>query len=424
MQVALLAGTHSGCGKTTIMLTLLQYFQDAKQHITAFKSGPDFIDPLWHQAITGKPSYNLDTRMMRADACRLQLVTKTADTEIALIEGVMGLFDGAAGVGGEGSSIDLACALACPVILVVDASGMSGSIAAVVSGFVNLAIQKGGRISGIIANKVGSAYHAELLQNALSEYDLPPLIAWMERSNHSIDERHLGLKMPDRKDITDYLPFFHVDLTIFMKAFSEHKIPEPAISIPKLLLAGKTIGVAKDAACCFIYPANLDWLTANGAKVKFFSPLASEEILPEIDAIWLPGGYPELHTQQLSESSTWQSLKAFVESGKPVLAECGGAMLLGKSIIDSTGKIWPMANIFPYESHMHSRLAALGYRQEKSGVRGHEYHYSKRENDHGLEPAFCLEQGDNGVRYKNTRASYIHWYFSGAPEQVAAWFDG
>ncbi|MEY3289883.1 MAG: hypothetical protein RLZZ419_2125 [Pseudomonadota bacterium] len=231
------------------------------------KSGPDFIDPLWHQAITGKPSYNLDTRMMGADACQLQLVTKTADTGIALIEGVIGLFDGAA----------------------------------VVSGFVSLATQKGGRISGIIANKVGSAYHAELLQNALSEYDLPPLIAWMERSNHSIDDRHLGLKMPERKDITYYLPFFHADPAIFIKAFSENKIPEPAISTPKLLLDGKTIGVAKDAACCFIYPANLDWLIAHSAQVKFFSPLASEEISPEIDAIWIPGGYPELHTQQLPE---------------------------------------------------------------------------------------------------------------------------
>lgn len=362
--------------------------------------------------------------MMGTEACQLQLAARTAHTEIALIEGVMGLFDGAAGVGGEGSSVDLARALACPVILVVDASGMSGSITAVVSGFEQLAAQKQVSISGIIANKVGSAYHAELLQNALSEYGLPPLIAWMERSTQSINERHLGLKMPERGEIPNYLPFFHVEHSVLMQAFAEHKACHAVTPASPALLNGKTIAIAKDAACCFIYPANEDWLSANGAEIVYFSPLASEAVPAVADAIWLPGGYPELHVQQLSASATWASLVAFAASGKPILAECGGAMLLGHAIVELSGKQWPMANLCSYTSRMQPRLVALGYRQEKSGVRGHEFHYSKRENDTDLDPAFNLDSGDKGVRYKNVRASYVHWYFSSASGQVARWFAG
>ncbi len=421
MKTALLAGTHSGCGKTTLTLALLQYFRQSNRNIISFKSGPDFIDPMWHQAVTGKPSYNLDTRMMGADACRQQLAQQSKQADIGLIEGVMGLFDGYAGVGGEGSSVDLAAVLNSPVMLAVDAGGMGGTIAAVVTGFCRLAGQKNVRISGVIANNVGGEYHADLLRKALSEYGLPPLVAWMERSDKVLAERHLGLNMPDETIIPDYSSALHVDHEKLMAAFSDETHNVPA-SKQQPQLRGKTIAVARDKACCFIYPANLDWLTSHGARLVFFSPVAGEAVPNNIDAIWLPGGYPELYTQQLSQSASWDSLRTHAEIGTPVLAECGGAMLLGKTLIDVNGDAWPIAGIFPYVSVMQGRLAALGHREEASGVKGHEFHYSKREHNEDLPPAFDVAQGDNGVRHKNVRASYVHWYFASAKNQAIAWF--
>lgn len=420
MKTAVLAGTHSGCGKTTAMLTLLQYLREKKQAVATFKAGPDFLDPLWHQAITGKPSYNLDTRMMGAEACKLQL-RQARNADIALIEGVMGLFDGASGVGQAGSSVDLARVLGCPVILVVDAGGMSGSIAPLVSGFCRFAEQRGVSIAGIVANRVGSEHHAGLLKTALNDYDLPPLIAWMARSQERLGERHLGLKRPEEGVVPDFLPFFHADEPLFEQAFSEMAAvaPIPVQSEPRL--KGKTVAVARDEACCFIYPANLDWLAAQGAAIRFFSPVAGDSVPEQADAVWLPGGYPELYVQPLSESASWASLRSFIEAGKPVLAECGGAMLLGRELVDAAGNRWPMAGVFPYASVMQPRLVALGYREDISGARGHEFHFSWREQDEGLQKCFDCASGDSGVRYKNVRASYVHWYFQSS-DQITEWF--
>ena len=420
MKIALLAGTHSGCGKTTLMLTLLQYFQHRQQSITTFKAGPDFLDPLWHQAITSKPSYNLDTRMMGADMCRLQL-QHVEQTDVALIEGVMGLFDGASGVGGAGSSVDLASVLQCPVILVVDAGGMSGTIAPLVSGFYEFAKQKGVKISGIIANHVGSKHHAELLNEALNDYGLPPLIAWLERNSQTLGSRHLGLKTPNG-NVPDLLAFFHVNETLFATAFADVFCSGVLLADNSSLLKKAIIAIAKDEPCFLIYPANIDWLKSQVSEIIFYSALSGDSIPNNATAVWLTGGYPELFTEQLSTSKTWQSLKTFIEAGKPVLAECGGAMILGREIIDLNGKRWEMANALPYISAMQTKLVALGYRLEISGAKGHEFHYSKRENDENLTACFKMDKGDAGIRYKNVRASYIHWYFPSAPEIIASWF--
>ncbi|RLA17890.1 MAG: cobyrinate a,c-diamide synthase, partial [Gammaproteobacteria bacterium] len=181
--------------------------------------------------------------------------------------------------------------------------------------------------------------------------------------------------------------------------------------------------VAKDAACCFIYPANLDFLQQQAAEILFFSPMAGDAVPEHSDALWLPGGYPELFAQSLSNSQCWPSLQAFIEAGKPVLAECGGAMLLGEALIDHDDKLWPMANILPYRSKMQTKLASLGYREEASGIRGHEFHHSIRKTAKVLEPCFQVARGDKGIRYKNVRASYVHWYFASAPEVITEWFS-
>jgi len=422
MKLALLAGTQSGCGKTTIMLALLQYLKAQQHNIVSFKSGPDFLDPLWHQAVTGRPSYNVDTRMIGvAESARL-IATQAETAELALIEGVMGLFDGRSGVGGSGSSAELAKELQLPVFLVIDAKGMSGSCVPLVSGFVLYAKEMGVTIAGIIANRVGSAHHASLLRDALQQHRQPPLIAWMEKTAPGLPERHLGLMQPVEVPLPDFLPFFHIEVDCIVDLFCER----PFISSKKSetgLLKAKKIAVAKDAACCFIYPANLNFLQEQGAEIIFFSPVAGELIPDGADALWLPGGYPELFAEALSRSESWQSLRAFIELGKPVLAECGGAILLGEALLDHSGKQWPMANILPYCSKMQTKLASLGYREEASGIRGHEFHHSLRESERKFEPCFQLDRGDKGIRYKNLRASYVHWYFASAPEVIAHWLS-
>jgi len=421
MKIALLAGTQSGCGKTTVMLALLQYLKNKNISLTSFKAGPDFLDPLWHQLITERVSYNLDTRMVGLKQS-VQLINKQhKEIELALIEGVMGLFDGRSGVGQEGSSADLAKGLNCPVILVVNAKGISGSIVPLVSGFCDYAEKMGVTISGIIANHVGSPHHAKLLTTFLHDYKMPPLLAWMEKDVPVLAERHLGLVMPEEVVVPDFQPFFHVDEKKMSAAFADWVMANKPVDNPQNLLTGKKIAIVKDAACCFIYPANLDCLTEQGAEIHYFSLVKGEEVPQGADAVWIPGGYPELYAQQLSISSSWASLNQFIQAGKPVLAECGGAMLLGKQLVDHDGTIWPMAGSLPYSSSMQKKLASLGYREDVSGMRGHEFHYSVRECEEELPSCFDCSRGDKGIRYKKLRVSYIHWYFSSAPDVIATW---
>ena len=187
-------------------------------------------------------------------------------------------------------------------------------------------------------------------------------------------------------------------------------------------LSGKIIAIARDAACCFIYPANLDWLQAQGATLTFFSPIADQTVPDNADAVWLPGGYPELYAASLSNLTNWKtSIREHITQGKPVLAECGGMMLLGKELIDQKGQVWRMAGVLDFVCRMQNKLASLGYREDASGVRGHEFHHSKREQDQDLAAAFNVLRGDVGMRYKKLRASYIHWYFPSAPQQILEW---
>ncbi len=421
MKTLLLAGTHSGCGKTTVMLALLQYLIKKNRRIISFKAGPDFLDPIWHQLITGKVSYNLDTRMVGLEQSRQLINNQQEQADLSLIEGVMGLFDGRTGVGLDGSSADLAKGLGCPVILVVNAEGISGSIVPLVSGYCDYANKMGVAITGIIANKIGSHHHAGLLKNFLQEYNMPPLLGWMEKEAPALPERHLGLIIPEEVEAPDFLPHFHLDDKALSVALTDWIETDETFHDQQKCLLGKKIAIAKDAACCFIYPANIDWLQGQGAEVQYFSVVNGDAIPHEADAVWLPGGYPELYAQQLSVSTSWTSLKQFIQAGKPVLAECGGSMILGEQLIDHNGTAWPMAAILQYSTKMQNKLASLGYREDVSGMRGHEFHYSVRECEESFLPCFDCSQGDRGIRYKNLRASYIHWYFSSAPEVMATW---
>lgn len=456
-DVYLIAGTQSGCGKTTATLALMQHLRASGKTVAPFKSGPDFLDPMWHEKACARTSYNIDTRMVGVALSRQLLASKSQGADITIIEGVMGLFDGLKGVGGVGSSADLAKQLELPVLLVVSAKGMSGSLVALVEGFKARADGMGITIIGVIANHVGSENHAKILRELLVEFNLPPLVAWLDKDAPQLPERHLGLKMPNELDLPNFSDALHVEIDFTTKTTKYTKDIENPLrfSAPETeLLRGKTIAIAKDKACCFIYPVNIEWLESQGAEVVYFSPLAGEKV-PDADALWLPGGYPELHLNILEQSNTWNSLCDFIESGKPVLAECGGMMLLGQSITDKAGGTAQMANVLPCTFAMQDKLAGLGYRSETSGVTGHEFHHSKREftavpargrllacgnssqaqharvvslasqltfRRGGMQSAFEVSRGDAGIRYKNLRASYIHWYFPSNSKEVASWF--
>lgn len=420
MNIFLLAGTHSGCGKTSVMLALLQTLQQQKIKTAAFKTGPDFIDASWHQAVTQSPCYQIDTEMVGLTDSIQQLHKQAAEHDCLLIEGVMGLFDGKTGVGLSGSSLDLARQLAIPVLLVVDAQGMSGSIVPLVQGFCAAAKNRNVNIIGIIANRVGSTYHAELLNSLLQEHQQPPLIAWLDKNAPSLPERHLGLVLPEPDHVPNFLPYFHL-IEARWQALGQQQLPDHYPTTSQQRLAGKTIAVSRDAAFCFIYPANIDALRAEGANIVYFSPLANEP-LPDCDAVWLVGGYPELYADTLSHSATWTSLRAFIEAEKPVLAECGGMMVLAQTLIDLNGVSWSVSGILPFSVQMQSKLVALGYRNHET-LRGHEFHFSERLHDETLKPCFKIARGDQGIRYKNTRASYIHWYFPSDMTTIVQWLS-
>ncbi|MBF0587505.1 MAG: cobyrinate a,c-diamide synthase [Magnetococcales bacterium] len=426
----IVASAHSRSGKTTVTLALMAALRRVGVEVAPFKAGPDYIDPAWHRIACERDAINLDTFMVGRPACRPLFEHRRAGA-LGIIEGVMGLYDGKSGIGGPGSTADLAKVLDLPVVLVVEARGMAGSIAPLVDGFVRYA--EGFRIAGVIANRVGGAMHVQMLKEALASRHLPPLLAALPRDESlTLEERHLGLILPgDRKSememahLAEALVWQPDDLLTAIRT----KVPDtPMAPLPDPLadgqkrLDGQTIAVARDAAFCFIYRANLDWLAHQGAEVRFFSPIAGDPLPAETTAAWLPGGYPELHCKALFRSKSWETLATFVQQDGPLLAECGGMMALGRSLTDKAGQTWPMAGILDLETRMTPRLAGLGYRQEQSGPRGHEFHHSKREPC-SLPAAFQLDRGDPGVRHKRVRASYVHWYFPSAPEQCASWLS-
>ncbi|MEO5363118.1 MAG: cobyrinate a,c-diamide synthase [Magnetococcus sp. DMHC-8] len=421
-----MAASQSHSGKTTVTLAVMAALRAAGWGVAPFKAGPDFIDPLWHAVVCQRPSYSLDTVMVGAMASRTLLKQHCREGEVAVVEGVMGLYDGREGVGGPGSTAALAAALEMPVLLVVDARGMAGSIVPLVAGFVQYA--KEFKLAGVLANRVGSTRHARILQQALQDHDLPPLLGWLAQTPAiGLGNRHLGLLLPWDQAVpttSALLAALTLDMDRLWEVASagcEGGTRNPALQPTGARLIGKRVAVARDQAFCFIYPANLDWLQDQGATVLFFSPLAGEPLPEGSDALWLPGGYPELHAEALSVSSTWPGIRQICGAGLPVLAECGGMMALGDTLTDHAGRCWPMAGVLPIHTRMTERLAGLGYRQDHSGVRGHEFHHSVRDSS-TLTPAFRLKRGDNGVRWMQVRASYVHWYFPSQPDQSARWF--
>jgi len=422
VRVLLIAAVASGQGKTTVTAALARKLVRQGQRVRVFKCGPDFIDPMLLARASGAPVKSLDLWMVGLEQCMRQLAQAANEADVILIEGVMGLYDGTP------SSADLAREFGIPVMAVIDASAMAQTAGALVHGLRDYGPVD---LAGVIANRVASPAHASMVAASLRDI---PLCATLPRQSKSLPERHLGLVLPGEVTDLDVMLDQLADQLAFDDAAwsrlrtTRIEVPEPEAPLEQLL-AGKTIAIARDATFAFLYPANLDTLLLLGAALVYFSPLADEPV-PGADAVYLPGGYPELHAEPLSKASRWQkSIRAAHAAGTPIVAECGGMMAIADTLADQTGQIWPMAGLLQGRVSIQARLAGLGSQglATPHGIlRGHTFHYSRLET--GVAPSAQTVKHPSGVageavyRSGSLTASYFHAYFPSNPTAVAAMF--
>jgi len=447
MKRIVIAAPGSGSGKTTLTLGIMDALKRRGLQVAPFKVGPDFIDPGYHRLVTGTHSINLDGWICGLEFVRATFAHHTAAADIAVIEGVMGLFDGIDGVSEAGSTAEIAKALAAPVLLVVDARSQARSAAAVVHGFASF--DPGVRVAGVIFNNVASESHERILREALAASSPEiALVGILPRDPAlAIASRHLGLMTVEENPLSgEFLRHLgqvidrHLDLDAILQ-FAE--------SAPDLLVVDASdstdhgsvvrdadrvrIAVARDAAFCFVYEDNLRLLRERGAKLCAFSPLADSALPDGISGIYLPGGYPELFAETLSGNTLlMKGIRDAIEAGMPVYAECGGFIYLTRGVCQAEAPAHPLVGIFPVQTRMLPRRKALGYREvELLGesviggkgtlARGHEFHYSEMgEMPTYVERLFevCkkgLPLGREGYRYRNCLASYIHLHFGSSP---------
>jgi cobyrinic acid a,c-diamide synthase len=449
----IIAAPASGSGKTTVTLALLAALRRRGLAVAPFKVGPDFIDPGHHAVVCGRPSRNLDGWMCGESGVREAFARGCAGAGMAVVEGVMGLFDGAAGDSDAGSTAEIARWLGGRLLLVVDTRSQARSAAALVQGFSRFDPRLD--FAGVIFNRVGSARHAELLRAALASVPgLPPLLGCLPREEAlALPERHLGLvtagdAVPNEAfydRLADWLER-HVDVDLLLSlpplvkggrgGFEPDEIP---LNPPLPKGEAKTrvrIAVARDEAFCFCYPENLELLAEAGAEIVPFSPLRDPALPAGIAGLYLPGGYPELHAGRLAQNeSLLREIREAADSGLPIYAECGGFMLLAESIDER-----PMAGVFPARALMLTKRKALGYRQVTftrdtilgpagTVARGHEFHYSETVMPPGIARVYHLTRADGtglddeGFVSGNVLASYVHLHFGSNPGLAAAFVE-
>lgn len=421
----LIAAPASGQGKTTVASALARLHTRAGRRVRVFKCGPDFLDPHWLTLACGNPVHQLDLWMTGEADCAQRLYDAALDADLIIVEGVMGLFDG------EPSAADLAQRFGLRVLAVIDASAMAGTFGALAWGLQHY--REGLAFAGVLANRVASPGHAEMLEAGLRDAS-----QWqgalMRSDAFTLPERHLGLVVASelsdaiqRLDLaadalaeTPLGKMSSEDLLVWSTPF---KAPDSNRTVfPSDELKGQTIAVARDAAFCFVYAANIDCLQAMGSQIVYFSPL-HDAALPECDALWLPGGYPELHAEKIAANTAMKaSISAHAAAGKPVWAECGGMMALFETLTRVEGASYPMWGVLPGSARLHKRLAALGPQQLEvaSGVlRGHAFHYSTCVTS--LKPVARTQaapgrklRGEGEALYVqgSVKASYFHAWFA------------
>jgi cobyrinic acid a,c-diamide synthase len=412
----LVSAPASGQGKTLSTAALARAWKNRGLNVRAFKCGPDFLDAMVLEVATGQPVYNLDFGMCGEQDSLMRLYEAAQTADVIIVEGVMGLYDG------EPSSADIAVRFGLPVIMTIDASGMAQTFGAVASGL--LAYQPKLIPAGVLANKVGSTGHANMLRESL-----PPHLRWFgalqKNDEIALPERHWGLfRASEVADIEARIEAAALALSI------SGELPLPPLvtfeapttmSIPALL-AGKTIAIARDEAFCFIYPANVDCLQALGAKIQFFSPLHDSQ-LPEADAYWLPGGYPELHLNELSENiSMRESLQNALNADKPILAECGGMMALSEAINGT-----PIFGLLAGNCQIESRFQGLGTQHvtlNKGEIGAHTFHYGSFNTPLAIAYQATGQYGNGEAIYQHgsITASFLHFYFASNPIVAASLF--
>lgn len=431
----IVSGTSSGSGKTTVALGLMAAFRQLGYVVQPFKCGPDFIDPGLHQLVTGTVSRNLDPWMCGEDFTRKCYATHIRDGEVAIIEGVMGMFDG-----GMSSSGSLSRLLELPGILVLDVRSMAESAAAIVKGFETL--DPAAAPVGVILNRVASERHLQLVRDAIKSHCKAEILGHLPRSiDFSIPSRHLGLLTGDEAPISEQA------LRLLGETVREHIDLQRLISLSQKPLPGEPvlphapdgkpcrIAVARDKAFCFYYEDNFDLLRAAGAELVFFSPLSDRQLPDNIDGVYLGGGYPELYARELSENESMvAAIKEWIENDRAVYAECGGFMYLTRGINSLEDTYHSLVGAFPVTASMQTTRASLGYREVETlapccfgppgtVLRGHEFHYSKIDTmPESIARIYRVNNGTTeGYAYRKVLGGYMHLHFGFAP-QVAEEF--
>ncbi len=421
-----IAGTHSGCGKTTVASGIMAALAARGLKVQPFKVGPDFIDPSHHTVVCGRSSRNLDPFMMGEDGVRDCFARASADADIAVIEGVMGLYDGIDGSDCS-STAHVARLLDAPVILVVDVKGMSRSTAALVNGYATYDSRL--RVAGLILTKGGSDRHKAMATGELSV----PLLGWLPRSDElTVESRHLGLVMGGEDSRMKLIGAFVEEYCNLDAVIAVAKETSPIPLVPDAGTCGDPhvrVAVAVDEAFCFYYRDNFDYLRYAGAELVFFSPV--HDALPPADAYYFGGGYPELYAAELSASPCKDALRRAAAADVPVFGECGGLMWLSRGIMLSDGTTYPMTGILDADCRMERRFVALNYvigsvTADTSvfpcGTEfwGHEFHYSRAVPDADVRYAFSLKRGmgisdgRDGITAGSVTGGYTHMYFGKA----------
>ena len=431
----MIAAPKSGSGKTGITCALLKSLKNKGIKTVSFKCGPDYIDPMYHRNALGIPSYNLDTFFTGEEKTRSLFARNTSGFDFAVFEGVMGLFDGVGGVKSEGSSYNLAEVTKTPIILVIDAKGMGRSVIPEISGFKSY--DKKDLIKGVILNRTSESMFNILKPMIEEECGISALGFIPDMKDRAFSSRHLGLVTPDDTDnydevLEELTGYFEKNISFEelgkIASFAE-EIEDCTFEKTNKEAESPVIAVAKDEAFCFFYEDNLTELKNAGANLVFFSPLHDAKIPENADGLYLPGGYPELHLEELSQNTSMlESIRNAYNNKMPIFAECGGFMYLQKSIEDKDGKVYITSNVFDGDLKYKGRPVRFGYvsLKEKSPnflkegeeIKGHEFHYYDCD-DNGCDvictKPFTGKEYEAVKTNENIWAGFPHLYFPSNP---------
>lgn len=438
----IIAGVSSGAGKTTATLGIMAALRRRGLVVQPFKAGPDYIDPGHHGALLGRASYNLDAWMMGESGVKKTFHEKASLADVAVIEGVMGLFDGRDDAEGSGSTAHLSRVLGLPVLLVVDGAKMAQSAGAVVSGFERF--DSSVNVKWVVFNRVASERHYRMLKESIPGSSKAECIGFIPSNDGLVmPSRHLGLVTSSDIDKRTWQRFARAAGDAVKENVNVERLLATAPRLRKIKLSSEPtadrrvrIAVARDRAFCFYYEENLEILKSFGAEIVPFSPIKDKRLPPHIDGLYVGGGYPELFAKELeAKASLRHEIKKAASRGMPIFAECGGLMYLGMAIRDKENKSHKCAGVFPWTTRMLQKRKALGYREvmvnkgcpmlPQGGVlRGHEYHYSELLNVRGAKCVFSVadhgtQTRAEGYSYKNTLATYVHIHFASNPAFAA-----